>query len=84
MAGKKSIMQGMTCHKLIMKSNKICDFCPATESFKSGNVSRRYHRSGDQLIQYISSPIKDDDGNVAGVIEIIRQLGEISEIKKQL
>ncbi|MFH1591358.1 MAG: PAS domain-containing protein [archaeon] len=84
MAGRKGMTTGLTCHKLIMGNEHVCSFCPATESFKTGKVSKTYHKQGRELVQYISSPVRDEDGNVAGVIEIIRPMGKTSEIRKIL
>ena len=69
---------GERCYKAYEDNDAICEGCPVAESFKDGKVhktERHVQAHGrDSYIEMTSSPLLDLSGNIASVIEVVRDI----------
>jgi len=88
---KKSLKDvlGTKCHKSLHASDSPCKaICPHEEVFKEGRSSlivTHLHIDGKPTAFEISAfPIKDNDGNVIEMVEILRDISEKESLNKQI
>jgi len=74
---------GKTCHEAYPGKNRSCDGCPSVKSLETGQTETAtiYYPFikcvGDEgYFEKIAVPLKDDQGNVTNIIEIIRDVTE--------
>ena len=78
-----------TCYKFYNKppKNEPCDYCPTLKTFKDGKIHETVTDTpvNDAFVNFriISSPVKDYQGNVKYVIEIVEDVSDkkLAEIK---
>jgi PAS domain S-box-containing protein len=80
---------GEFCYKVFEGKDKICEDCPAIESLKSGEVVRVIHSRIDNngkeyFFEITGSPLKDENDNVTGTLEIRRDVTEQKTLENQL
>ncbi|MCL4474614.1 MAG: GAF domain-containing protein [Nitrospirae bacterium] len=77
---------GEYCHVISHKMSRPCflsgDECPVKEVFATGKTSRTIHQHGgiddEQVVhEILACPIKDAQGNVINVIELLRNVTEV-------
>jgi signal transduction histidine kinase len=68
--------------------NEPCAYCPTIKTLKDGQVheSTTETPAGDEIIHYriISSPVKDDKGNVVAAIEMVEDITEQNRVEKHI
>jgi PAS domain S-box-containing protein len=66
----------------------ICTYCPTFKTLEDGNVHESVTDTpmGDEIINYriVSSPIKDEDGNVVAAIEMVEDITEGQKAAEKL
>lgn len=77
---------GLYCYKRFEKRGSICADCPATDTFRTGEVihiERQYHKKGrDEVTYKISSyPLYDKKGEVTQAIVSSRDVTEIHRVE---
>ncbi|MDA8187472.1 MAG: ATP-binding protein [Dehalococcoidales bacterium] len=84
---------GRRCHEVSHGSSEPCQSpntpCPLVEALASGSRSRVTHihrdKQGKECFEDIAaSPISDENGNVVGIIELMRDITEEVELRKAL
>ena len=65
-----------------------CDYCPTVKSFQDGNVHEAVTETpaGRKIINYrvVSSPIKDSDGKIIAVIEMVEDVTKRKQNEEKL
>ena len=82
-------INGKHCYQVFEGKDKICEDCPGIESMKSGEVVRVIHSrkedSGKEFFFEIkASPLKDENDNITGTMEIRRDVTEQKTLENQL
>ncbi len=82
-------INGKFCYQVFEGKDKICEDCPGIESMKSGEVVRVIHsRKEDNGKEFFfeikASPLKDENDNVTGTMEIRRDVTEQKTLENQL
>ncbi|MGE5237815.1 MAG: PAS domain S-box protein [Chloroflexota bacterium] len=71
---------GERCYTAYACSDRICDGCPVALSLSDGKVhtlEKRVHREGGVMhIEIKGSPLRDSEGNVIAVVEMVRDVTE--------
>ena len=82
---------GMICYECYVGRDKPCEDCPVVKAIQSGNIesSIMYHAAaesvqGESYWELIGVPMKDDDGNIIGAIEIGRNITERKQVEEAL
>ena len=81
---------GRTCHKLFQNSDTPCHGCPCKKALATGNVEHAimYQPAmdvvGESYWEDFGVPIKDDSGQVVGVIEIARNVTQKIKAEQEL
>ena len=80
---------GKPCREVVLES--ICDAgCPFTEVLETGKAADRFDvevrgRNGEEMSACINfTPLRDTSGGVIGVIEVIRDITKLKELKDTL
>ncbi len=53
-----------------------CSFCPTYKTFQDGKVNETEANIEDRIFRIVSSPIKDDNGNITAAIEMLEDITE--------
>ncbi len=78
-------MIGRTCHNLRANSDKPCCGCPTKKAFKTGNTEQTIISTPDGKIwDEKSEPVFDENGKIAGVLEIAHNVTEKIRMERQL
>ncbi len=76
---------GKKCHKLWHRSNEVCENCPVKISIKTGLTQSGEIISPDGRIWSVKGfPVKDETGNVIGVVEVSFEITELKEAEKKV
>ena len=82
-------INGKFCYQVFEGKDKRCEDCPGIESLKSGEVVRVIHSRMDNngkeyFFEITGSPLKDENDNVTGTLEIRRDVTEQKTLENQL
>ena len=78
------------CYKSfnIPPRKRICTYCPTYKALKDGKTHEAITNtpSGDKIVNYrvVSSPIKDKDGKIIAVIEMVEDVTERKQLEEKL
>ncbi|OEU82283.1 MAG: hypothetical protein BA865_11220 [Desulfobacterales bacterium S5133MH4] len=82
---------GSFCHKEYQGKDEICEGCPCYKALKTNqtSISVMYHPAmegvqGESYWENIGVPLRDDQGNAIGAIEIARDVTERMQSEKTL
>lgn len=82
---KTEQIKGEYCYKLWAKSTKPCAGCPIEESLKTGEPQHREMITPDGKVWSIKGyPIKNSNGSLTSIVEIIKDITEQKKIEKEL
>ena len=86
----KEAVVGEKCYRIFQNSSSPCPWCKVPESISSGEPLQYINAADDpratilnQAIQFSVNPIKDQEGNISGVVEYGVDISEIQNAKKQ-
>ena len=87
----KSDIVGMTCHKGFINKDNPCEGCACKRAIETGNIesSIMYHPAaegvqGESYWELIGVPLKNDAGEIAGAIEIARNITDRKQMENVL
>ncbi len=88
-SGELHKIKGAQCYKAFNLGDEICANCPSTKTFKTGTKQKSVEvvidKEGKKKFFEISSqPIKDNKGKIVAVLEVIRDISDIDDIKKRV
>lgn len=78
------------CHKTFNDppSEKICPYCPVRKTLRDGKVYESVTETpaGKEIRNYriVSSPVKDKEGNITAVIEMVEDITEYRKTQEKL
>jgi len=76
---------GKKCHALWQNSNVPCKDCPVRASLKLGKQVSEEMSSPDGRVWLVKGfPVRNDEGNVIGAVEITREITKIKQTAKLL
>lgn len=76
---------GHKCFELWHRRKEICDACPIKKSIKSGTLESGEITSSDGKIWSIKSfPVKDEEGNMIGVVEVTSEITELKRTEEKI
>jgi PAS domain S-box-containing protein len=91
--GKRGDIIGSSCRCMLSgregKGLSNARMCPAAETFKTGKTAKAYHTvkvedGEERFFEIFSSPIRDDQGEVYHVVEVLRDITERKQLEAQL
>jgi len=78
-------VKGRYCHELWAKSANPCIDCPLEESIKTGQPQQGEMTTPDGRVWSINGyPIKDANGNVTNVVEVVTEITEQKKAEEEL
>jgi len=76
---------GSSCYAFWHGASEPCTECPVRESIRSGKPETGIRRLPDgRTFELRSVPIRDEDGKVASVVEVGRDITELKRLEEQL
>jgi PAS domain S-box-containing protein len=82
---KAEQLKGRYCHELWAESANPCAGCPIEESIKTGQPQQGEMTTPDGRVWSISGyPIKDANGNVTNVVEVVTNITEQKKAEEEL
>ncbi|MBI3951561.1 MAG: HAMP domain-containing protein [Acidobacteria bacterium] len=86
--GSLERIAGSACYRTFWGEEVMCVNCPSERAFKMGGVAQGekvLSRDGaTRYVQITSSPIKDAEGNVVEVVELIQDITDQKQMEAQL
>ncbi len=78
-------IQGKKCYQVWEKSSISCQGCPVDRVWKTGKMEKGERRAKDGRYWFINgTPIKNDDGEITGVIETALDITEQKQAQNKL
>jgi PAS domain S-box-containing protein len=78
-------LTGRYCYEIWPQRDKICNRCPVSKAFKTGQPEKNEAITPDGRTWLIKSyPVKDELGKVIGVVEVTVNTTEIRKFEKEL
>jgi two-component system, cell cycle sensor histidine kinase and response regulator CckA len=85
---KQGVHTGEYCYQAYQHRTTVCDGCLLDQSFADGKIHRRETtapgKDGVIHLEVISSPIKDEEGNIIAGIESVRDITAQKNLEEQL
>lgn len=76
---------GKKCYALWQERTEPCDNCPVTKAFEKGEpVEGTFSTPDGSLWQIKGYPVKDDDGEIFGAIELGTDITEKARVEREL
>jgi signal transduction histidine kinase len=72
------------CYNQLFKYDKVCDNCPAIETFKNSDLSSIDKEYSNEFLRLRTYPIYNNDGNVDRVLEVCRNITKEKKMEFQL
>ncbi|MBI2821071.1 MAG: PAS domain-containing protein [Acidobacteria bacterium] len=87
--GPAASMIGKRCHQMLWRASHACQDCPTKRALRTGQVEASekltLNEKGDKKhFQIVSSPLKNPDGTVSGVVELVQDITESRQLQAQL
>lgn len=77
------IIPGTKCHHLIGRDTP-CEICVSRESVFDGIPHHKNEVIGDRTFSVMSSPVKNEKGEVFAVVEVLRDITSLINLQKQI
>ncbi len=85
---KNMPLVGKKCYEAYHNRKKPCDPCPSLRCMKSGRMERNIvpglPGSSAEWIELFSHPIRDESGNIMGVVEFVRDITRRKKVEEEL
>ena len=86
--GSLEQISGSPCYRTFWGEDSLCADCPSERAFRIGSIAhgeKMLTRDGaTRYFQITSSPIKDAEGNVVEVVELIQDITDRKQMEAQL
>ena len=85
----KTPIIGKKCYKVYQNRDSVCPWCPTIKTIKTGEsltevVSVDFPEGGSWDCQLSTYPYYDENGNIKGAIEFVKDVTELKSIQKKL
>ena len=81
-------IEGKTCYEAIHGDNSICPACGVKKIFGGANIDKHEitfkSHEGTQIFEITATPMKDQKGNVAAVLELVVDITKIKRMQSEL
>jgi len=74
---------GKKCYKAFGR-DVPCENCVSRATIISGQPQQQEELIQDRIYSVMSSPIKDNDGNIIAVVEVLRDITEMKKLQKEI
>lgn len=74
---------GKKCYDAIGR-DKPCENCISRRAVFDGTVQHKEEIIGDRIFSVMSSPIKNEDGKVVAVVEVLRDITEMKKMQRKI
>jgi len=74
---------GEKCYNAIGRS-KPCDNCTSRKAVFEGTIQNKEEIIGEKVFSVMSSPIRDEDGRITAVVEVLRDITEMKKMQKKI
>ncbi|CDG36684.1 putative PAS/PAC sensor protein [Acetivibrio thermocellus BC1] len=74
---------GEKCYKAIGKSEP-CENCTSRKAVFEGTIQAKEEIIGDRIFSVKSSPIRDENGQITAVVEVLRDITEMKKMQKKI
>jgi signal transduction histidine kinase len=75
---------GKRCYEIWQSSNEPCVACPVIEAYDTGKIVEREMHTPDGRIWLVKGLPVFDNGKIAGVVEVTREITEIKQVEAEL
>ncbi len=82
-------LRGQKCHKIYFDRSHPCTTCPSVRALKSGHMEMEevplWSKDGDiGTLELFAFPFRDNDGEITGVVEYVRNITARKRAEKQM
>lgn len=74
---------GKKCYKAIGRDTP-CENCVSRSAVINGQPQHKEELILDRIYSVISSPIKDNDGNIIAIVEVLRDITDMKKLQKEI
>ncbi|GAE89747.1 SpoIIE family protein phosphatase [Acetivibrio straminisolvens] len=74
---------GEKCYEAIGKSEP-CENCTSRKAVFEGTIQSKEEIIGDKIFSVMSSPIRDENGKITSVVEVLRDITEMKKMQKKI
>ncbi len=86
--GPKEEAIGKKCYEFYHGKDEICDFCPSVEAIRTNCQNSNVIPGGKgrniEKLELFANPVHDDDGNLIGVLEFVRDINPRLKMEQAL
>ncbi len=76
-------LEGEKCYKLLDRNKKCCD-CISCYTLETGKVAKKEVVYNDKTYNVVSSPLKNNEGEILAAVEVFRDVTYSKELTKEL
>lgn len=76
-------LKGKKCYEVFGRTS-CCEDCISFKTLQSGTITKHEVEIQNKVYMVISSPMKDDKGNICGCVEVFRDITNERELTKKL
>lgn len=81
--GLKSYPIGKKCYEAIGRSSP-CENCISRKAVFEGITQEKEEYIGDRVFSVMSSPVRDEKGNIIAVVEVLRDVTQMKELQRKI
>lgn len=74
---------GLKCYQLIGR-NEPCMNCVSREAIFDDKSHEKEEYIGDRIFSVMSSPVKNDTGEIVAIVEVLRDITQVRQLQKKL
>lgn len=79
----KNLYIGQKCYRALGR-DKPCENCTSKKAVFKGITQLKEEIIQDKIFSVMSSPLKDDSGNIIAVVEVLRDISSIKKLHKKI
>lgn len=81
--GMKNAAIGLKCYKAVGR-DEPCENCISRKAVFDGNPHEKEECIGDRVFSVMSSPVKNDKGEIVAVVEVLRDTTKVKQLQNEI